>query len=359
MLPRIRATYRYADLAKADAVVICVPTPLTDNREPDLGPLDAAGKSLAQVLQPGQLIVLESTTYPGTTRELLLPLLESTGLRVGPDINLAFSPERVDPGRTDYTLRTTPKVIGGITPACLDRVDELYRRVCDKTVRVSTPEAAELTKLLENIFRSVNIALVNEMAVLAERMGIDIWEVVDAASTKPYGFMRFEPGPGMGGHCLPVDPFYLTWRARQFHMSTEFIELAGKINQFMPYHCAERIEWALNDVAKPVKGSRDPDPRRELQGRRGRHPGVAGAADHRGAREPRRHRQLPRRLRPLLPALGLESVPLDEAVAEADVVVLVTAHPEIDYASIATRSALFVDLRGVTRGLQVENLVRL
>ena len=256
VLPRIRATYRYADLAKADAVVICVPTPLTDNREPDLGPLEAAGKSLAQVLQPGQLIVLESTTYPGTTRELLMPLLESTGLRVGPDINLAFSPERVDPGRTDYTLRTTPKVIGGITPACLDRVDELYGRVCEKTVRVSTPEAAELTKLLENIFRSVNIALVNEMAVLAERMGIDIWEVVDAASTKPYGFMRFEPGPGMGGHCLPVDPFYLTWRARQFHMSTEFIELAGKINQFMPYHCAERIEWALNDVAKPVKGSR-------------------------------------------------------------------------------------------------------
>src|ERR1700727_3768440 len=256
VLPKIRATYRYADLAKADAVIICVPTPLSENREPDLGPLDAAAKSLALVLQPGQPIVLEPTTYPGTTRERVMPLLESTGLRVGPDINLAFSPERVDPGRTDYTLRNTPKVIGGVTPACLDRADDLYSRVCDHTVRVSTTEAAELTKLLENIFRSVNIALVNELAILAERMGIDIWEVVDAAATKPYGFMRFEPGPGMGGHCLPVDPFYLTWRARQFHMSTEFIELAGKINQQMPYYCVERIERALNDVRKPVNGSR-------------------------------------------------------------------------------------------------------
>ena len=359
VLPKIRATYRYADLAKADAVIICVPTPLTDNREPDLGPLEAAGKSLAQVLQPGQLIVLESTTYPGTTRELLKPLLESTGLRVGPDINLAFSPERVDPGRTDYTLRTTPKVIGGITPACLERVDDLYRRVCDTTVRVSTPEAAELTKLLENIFRSVNIALVNEMAMLAERMGIDVWEVVDAAATKPYGFMRFEPGPGMGGHCLPVDPFYLTWRARQFHMSTEFIELAGKINQAMPYHCAERIEWALNDVAKPVKDSRILILGASYKG---------GVGDIRESPALRIIEVLAGRggivsyhdaYVPSLPTFGLESVPLDEAVAEADVVVLVTAHPDLDYASVAARSALFVDLRGVTRGLQVENLVRL
>ena len=256
VLPQIRATHRYADLAQAEAVLICVPTPLTDNREPDLGPLDAAAQSLAQVVQPGQLIVLESTTYPGTTRERLVPLLEASGLRVGDDVNVAFSPERVDPGRTDYTLRNTPKVVGGITPACTERAEALYGRVCDHVIKVSTPEAAEMTKLLENIFRSVNIALVNELAILSERMGIDIWEVVDAASTKPYGFMRFEPGPGMGGHCLPVDPFYLTWRAREFHMSTEFIELAGKINQQMPYHCAERIERALNDVAKPVKGSK-------------------------------------------------------------------------------------------------------
>ncbi len=360
VLPKIRATYRYADLAQADAVIICVPTPLTDNREPDLGPLDAAAKSLAQVLQPGQLIVLESTTYPGTTRERLLPLLESSGLRVGTDINLAFSPERVDPGRTDYTLRSTPKVIGGVTPACLDRADDLYSRVCDHLVRVSTPEAAEMTKLLENIFRSVNIALVNELAMLSERMGIDIWEVVDAAATKPYGFMRFEPGPGMGGHCLPVDPFYLTWRAREFHMSTEFIELAGKINQYMPYHCAERVEQALNDIAKPVKGSRILILGASYKG---------GVGDIRESPALRIIEVLSSRggivsyhdeYVPSLPMLGLESVPLDDdAVAAADAVVLVTAHPRIDHASLAARSALFVDLRGVTRGLRVENLVRL
>jgi UDP-N-acetyl-D-glucosamine dehydrogenase len=359
VLPRIRPTYRYADLAKADAVIICVPTPLTENREPDLGALDAAAKSLAQVLQPGQLIVLESTTYPGTTRDRVLPLLESSGLRVGTDINLAFSPERVDPGRTDYTLRNTPKVIGGITPTCIDRADDLYSRICDHIVRVSTPEAAELTKLLENIFRSVNIALVNELAMLCERMGIDIWEVVDAAATKPYGFMRFEPGPGMGGHCLPVDPFYLTWRAREFHMSTEFIELAGKINQSMPYHCAERVEQALNDVSKPVKGSRILILGASYKG---------GVGDIRESPAVRIIEVLASRgglvsyhdeYVPSLAMLGLESVPLDDAVATADAIVLVTAHPGIDYASIAARSALFVDLRGVTRGLAVENLVRL
>ena len=360
VLAKIRSTYRYADLAKADAVIICVPTPLTENREPDLGPLDAAAKSLAQVLQPGQLIVLESTTYPGTTRERVMPLLESSGLRVGTDINLAFSPERVDPGRTDYSLRNTPKVVGGITPACLDRADDLYSRVCDHIVRVSTPEAAELTKLLENIFRSVNIALVNELAVLAERMGIDIWEVVDAAATKPYGFMRFEPGPGMGGHCLPVDPFYLTWRAREFHMSTEFIELAGKINQYMPYHCAERVEQALNDMSKPVKGSRILILGASYKG---------GVGDIRESPALRIIEVLAGRggivsyhdeYVPSLPMLGLESIPLDDGtVAAADAVVLVTAHPRIDHTSIAARSALFVDLRGVTRGMRVENLVRL
>jgi len=311
------------------------------------------------VLQPGQLIVLESTTYPGTTRDRLMPLLESTGLRVGQDINLAFSPERVDPGRTDYTLRNTPKVIGGITPACLDRADELYSRVCDDIVRVSTPEAAELTKLLENIFRSVNIALVNELAMLTERMGIDIWEVIDAASTKPYGFMRFEPGPGMGGHCLPVDPFYLTWRAREFHMSTEFIELAGKINQYMPYHCAERVEQALNDVSKPVKGSRILILGASYKG---------GVGDIRESPALRIIEVLASRggivsyhddYVPSLLSLGLESVPLDDAVAEADAVVLVTAHPGVDHTALTERSSLFIDLRGVTRGMHVENLVRL
>src|SRR6202046_2778641 len=255
-LPNIEAWSHYAPLARTDAVIICVPTPLTPNREPDLKPLLSAGAELGNVVQSGQLIVLESTTYPGTTREELVPLLEHRGLRVGDGLNVAFSPERVDPGRTDYTLRTTPKIVGGLTPECTARAAELYGLLCDTIVRVSSPEAAEMAKLLENIFRSVNIALVNELAMLSERMGIDIWEVVDAAATKPYGFMRFEPGPGMGGHCLPVDPFYLTWRAREFHMSTEFIELAGKINQHMPYVCVERIERALNNQAKPINGSR-------------------------------------------------------------------------------------------------------
>ena len=201
--------------------------------------------------------MLESTTFPGTTREHLVPLLEESGLRAGVDFALAFSPERVDPGRTDHTIRTTPKVVGGLTPRCTERATaDLRATSVDEIVPVSTPEVAELSKLLENIFRSVNIALVNELAILADRMGIDIWEVIDAAATKPFGFMRFDPGPGMGGHCLPVDPFYLAWKAREYDLSTEFIELAGKINQSQPYFCVEKIERALNEASKPVQGSR-------------------------------------------------------------------------------------------------------
>ncbi len=356
----IQATSHYQPLARTDAVIICVPTPLTPNREPDLGALDSAAHALGHVLQRGQLVVLESTTYPGTTREHLVPVLEEESeLKVGTDVNVAFSPERVDPGRTDYTLRNTPKVVGGMTRACGDRAAEMYALVCDDIVRVSTPEAAEMTKLLENIFRSVNIALVNELAILSERMGIDIWEVVDAASTKPYGFMRFEPGPGMGGHCLPVDPFYLTWRAREFHMSTEFIELAGKINQQMPYHCVERIEHALNDAAKPVKGSKIALLGVSYKG---------GVGDIRESPALRIIEVLVERGGeicyhdphvPSLPDVGLESQPLDEAVADADAVVLVTAHPGIDHAALARDAALFVDLRGITRGQHAENLVRL
>jgi UDP-N-acetyl-D-glucosamine dehydrogenase len=339
--------------------LICVPTPLTTNREPDLGPLNATARALAQVLQPGQLVVLESTTYPGTTRERLVPLLEESGLRLGEDLHVAFSPERVDPGRTDFTMRNTPKVIGGMTPDCALRAEELYSRVCDHIVRVSSPEAAEMTKLLENIFRSVNIALVNELAILAYRMGIDVWEVIDAASTKPYGFMRFEPGPGMGGHCLPVDPFYLTWRAREFHMSTEFIELAGKINQQMPHHCVERIEESLNDVSKPIKGSRIMILGASYKG---------GVGDTRESPALRIMEELIKRgglisyhdeYVPHLPELGLESTPLEAATADLDAIVLVTAHPGIDYPALAAQSPLFIDLRGVTRGLKVENLVRL
>jgi UDP-N-acetyl-D-glucosamine dehydrogenase len=357
---RIAPSASFAPLGEADAILICVPTPLTANREPDLQPLQSAADAIAQVARSGQLIVLESTTYPGTTRELLAPAIaHGADLIAGEDYNLAFSPERIDPGRTDYTLKTTPKVVGGLSEACGDRAVALYERICDTVIRVSSPESAELTKLLENIFRSVNIALVNEMAILAERMDIDIWEVVDAAATKPYGFMPFTPGPGMGGHCLPVDPFYLTWRARQFQMSTEFIELAGKINQQMPYHCVERIELALNDQAKPIKGSKIAVLGVSYKG---------GIGDVRESPALRIIEELQARgadLRyhdPFVPELRefeLRSTPLDDAITGADAVVLVTAHPDIDHRRIAERAQLFVDLRGITRGLDSDSVVRL
>jgi len=311
------------------------------------------------VLQKGQLVVLESTTYPGTTREQLVPLLEESGLAAGTDFNVAFSPERVDPGRTDYRLRNTPKVLGGLTPECHRRAVELYSEVCDHIVEVSTPEAAELTKLLENVFRSVNIALVNELAILCDRMGIDIWEVVDAAATKPYGFMRFEPGPGMGGHCLPVDPFYLAWRAREFDTQTEFIELAGEVNQAMPYFCVERITRALNTHAKAVNGSRIV---------------VFGVSYKAGVGDLRESPALKimRLLRerggnvayhdehvPALPAFELESLPFDQSLDGADAAVIVTAHPGVDIGAIVERAPLVIDFRGVTRGITAENLVRL
>jgi UDP-N-acetyl-D-glucosamine dehydrogenase len=253
---RIEPTTRYAALADVNAILLCVPTPLTPNREPDLATLVSAASSVARVLRPGQLVVLESTTYPGTTRERLVPILEESGLKAGRDFDVAYSPERVDPGRTDYTIRTTPKVVGGLTDAGGRRASELFGVICDHIVRVKSPEAAEMSKLLENIFRSVNIALVNELSILCDRMEIDIWEVIDAAATKPYGFMRFDPGPGMGGHCLPVDPFYLTWKAREYGLATEFVELAGKVNAQMPMHCVARIQRALNDARKPINGTR-------------------------------------------------------------------------------------------------------
>src|SRR4051812_29905050 len=346
---RIEATTHAQPLARCDAVLICVPTPLTANREPDLGPLLSATRALSGVIQSGQLVVVESTTYPGTTRERIAPMLEESGLVAGRDFHVAFSPERVDPGRTDYTLRTTPKIVGGLTEACADRAIALYDIVCDTVVRVSTPDAAELSKLLENIFRSVNIALVNEMAMLADRMGIDIWEVVDAAATKPYGFMRFDPGPGMGGHCLPVDPFYLSWRAREFDMTAEFIELAGKVNQNMPYHCVAKIERVLNDAAKAVRGSRI---------------AVFGVSYKAGVGDLRESPAL--KIIEVLGGLGAEivyhdphvpelaehglrAVGFDEALDGVDLAVIVTAHPGVDYDAIVERAPHVLDLRGVTR----------
>jgi UDP-N-acetyl-D-glucosamine dehydrogenase len=340
-------------------VLICVPTPLTRNREPDLGPLIEATRSLAGVLRADQLVVLESTTYPGTTRERVAPLLEESGLAAGRDFHLAFSPERVDPGRTDHTLRTVPKVVGGLTDACARRAQELYSLVCDEIVLVSSPEAAELTKLLENIFRSVNIALVNELAMLTDRMGIDVWEVVEAAATKPYGFMSFKPGPGMGGHCMPVDPFYLSWRAREFDMATEFIELAGKVNQQMPYHCVTKAQRALNERGMAVKGAR------VLVVGVAYKPGVGDVRESPGLKIIALLREMGADVLyhdphvAVLPEFGLHSTPLDQALANADLAVIVTAHPGVDHEQIGRRARLVVDLRGVISPAGTANLVRL
>jgi UDP-N-acetyl-D-glucosamine dehydrogenase len=356
---RLTATTRYADLAKVDVAVIAVPTPLTRNREPDLGPLSAAGAALAGVLQAGQLVVLESTTYPGTTRERLVPMLEESGLAAGRDFFVAYSPERIDPGRTDFTMRSTPKIVAGLTDECRRRAVELYELVCDEVVPVSTLEAAELSKLLENVFRSVNIALVNELAMLCDRMGIDVWEVVDAAATKPYGFMSFKPGPGMGGHCLPVDPFYLAWRAREFDQPTEFIELAGEVNQEMPYFCVEKIARALNDQTKPVRDSRVAIVGVSYK------PGVGDLRESPALRIMRLLRERGADLAyhdehvPVLPDFGLASEPLEGALDGADCAVIVTAHPGVDLERIVRDAPLVVDFRGVTRGIEASNLVRL
>jgi UDP-N-acetyl-D-glucosamine dehydrogenase len=356
---RISATRRVADLASADSLIIAVPTPLTANREPDLGPLVSAANALAGVLRAGQLVVLESTTYPGTTRERLIPLLEESGLAAGTDFNVAFSPERVDPGRTDFTLRTTPKVVGGFTPDCLERAIELYSAVCDHLVPVSTPEVAELTKILENVFRSVNIALVNELAILCDRMSIDIWEVVEAAATKPYGFMPFRPGPGMGGHCLPVDPFYLAWKAREYDVPTEFIELAGEVNQRMPHFCVERISRALNTHSKAVRNSRIAILGVSYKA------GVGDVRESPGLKIISELQSLGASIAyhdayvPELRDLGLTSESLEEAIAGADAVAIVTAHPDIDWERVAQESALLIDFRGVTRSVRADHIVRL
>ena len=346
-------------LAECDALLICVPTPLANQREPDLTYIIEASTAIAKGLRKGQLVALESTTYPGTTRERVLPILEESGLGVGKDFFLAYSPERIDPGRTDEPFRATPKVVGGITEACLERAAALYREICDEVVEVSTPEAAELTKLLENVFRSVNIALVNELAQLCERMEIDIWEVIDAAATKPYGFMRFEPGPGMGGHCLPVDPFYLAFKAREHDFYTEFVELAGKINQNQPLFCVRRMARALNAVGKPMKdasilllgvaykaGLGDLREAPALK--------IARLAREAGAQVSYHDSYVPE-----LPELELSSVDLDEALTSADLVAIVTAHPDVDYERVVDEAALVVDFRGVTRGIKASNLVRL
>jgi len=346
---RITATLDYEQLRQADAILIALPTPLTKQREPDLSYIRSAGSRLAAVLRPGQVVVLESTTYPGTTREVLLPLLEEgSGLKAGSDFHLAMSPERVDPGRTDWTTKTTPKILGGLTPACAEAAAAVYRAAVDTVHTVSTPEAAELTKLLENIFRSVNIALVNELAQLCDRMDIDVWEVIGAAATKPFGFMPFQPGPGLGGHCIPLDPYYLSWKAREYDFTTRFIELAGEVNNNMPYFCRSVISQAMNHGLQ-----------RSLSGSRVLVLGVAYKADIGDTRETPAEKlvQLLRNAGadvsyhdPHVPEFdGMRSALLEPEAY--DCVAIVTAHSAVDYADLVRRAKVVVDFRNATHGL--------
>jgi len=342
----ISATTDFAVVGDCSAVVIAVPTPLSPQREPDLGYVERAARDVAPHLKRGHIVVLESTTYPGTTREVLQPVLEAgSGLKAGTDFYLAFAPERVDPGRTDWTTKSTPKVVGGIDAASTKAAADLYRSALDDVHEVSTAEAAELTKLLENIFRSVNIALVNELAQLCDRMDIDVWEVIEAAATKPFGFMPFQPGPGLGGHCIPLDPYYLAWKAREFDFNMRFVELAGEINNNMPYFCRSVISQALNHGAQ-----------KSLKGSKILLLGVAYKADIGDVRESPAEKLLTL-LRnagadvayhdPYVSEFdGLSSVPLDPK--SYDCVAVVTAHSAVDYERLVDEARLVVDLRNAT-----------
>jgi UDP-N-acetyl-D-glucosamine dehydrogenase len=345
---KFSATTDLGRLSEPDAISIAVPTPLSKTKDPDVSYVIAATDSIKKTLRRGQLVILESTTYPGTTRELMLPALESTGLKVGEDFFLAFSPERVDPGNPKYGTRNTPKVIGGITPSCLAVTEALYQPAIERLVPVSSTEAAELVKILENTFRSVNIGLVNEMAIVCDKLGVDVWEVIDAAATKPFGFMKFTPGPGVGGHCIPLDPHYLAWKMRTLNYRTRFIELAGEINAEMPEYWVARVADRLNDQGKAVRGSKvlivgvaykkDIDDIRESPAL-----DVIRLLEQRGAvvsyHDPhvaRLHED----------GVDLTSVPLGaETLRGADCAVIVTDHSKIDYALIAREAKLVVDTR--------------
>jgi UDP-N-acetyl-D-glucosamine dehydrogenase len=351
----LRATTDYDVLRDAGAILIALPTPLSSQREPDLSIVLGAAREISARLRPGHLVVLESTTYPGTTRDEVLPILEEgSGLRAGVDFHLAFSPERVDPGRTDWTTKNVPKVVGGINAASTEAAAQLYGSAIDEIHRVSSPEAAELTKLLENIFRTVNIALVNELARLCQRLDIDVWEVIEAAATKPFGFMSFKPGPGLGGHCIPIDPFYLTWKAREVDFQTEFIELAGRINRSMPYYCRSLVSQALNHGAgkalsqsrilvlgvayKPdIADVRESPALKLLELLRGAGADVAYHDPHVAE----------------VPALGLRSVALEPAAYDA--LVIVTDHSGIDYAALVDASSVVVDFRNATGAAGAES----
>lgn len=354
---RLRATTDFSQAAVCDALIICVPTPLSDAREPNLDYVRAAGKAIAPHLGNGQIVVLESTTYPGTTEEVLLPILEERGHRAGIDFHLAFSPEREDPNNLSFTTTRIPKLVGGCTPACLDVAVALYGSVIEKVIPVSSPRVAELAKLLENIFRCVNIALVNELKMLCDRMDLDVWEVIDAAATKPFGFMPFYPGPGLGGHCIPVDPFYLTWKARHFDFSTRFIELAGEINTTMPYYVVQRTIEALNGKGRSVQGSnllvlgvaykKDVDDMRESPAVR-----VMELLEKKGARLSFHDPYVARAESHKSPGKAWDRVELtDEILAGADAVLILTDHSSVDYGRVVEKASLVLDTRNATRAV--------
>jgi UDP-N-acetyl-D-glucosamine dehydrogenase len=351
---RLFSTTRFDELAQADAISICVPTPLNKEKSPDVSYILAAAREVSVRLREGQVVILESTTYPGTTRELLLPMFEETGLRAGEDFNLAFSPERVDPGNAHFGIRNTPKVLGGITPKCLEAALSLYSTIIDKLVPVSSTGAAEMVKLLENTFRAVNIAMVNEVAIMCDRLGLDVWEVIEAASTKPYGFMTFYPGPGLGGHCIPVDPHYLSWKLKLLNYNARFIELAGQVNSAMPEYVVEKVALALNAERKPVNGSRVL---------------LLGVAYKRNVTDTREspaldiYKLLADRGAavtyhdPYVPELRVEGIEAasvaltSDWLVGSDCVVIVTDHTSVDYAAVLDSAPLVVDCRNVTRGL--------
>ena len=351
------ATIDFRKSAQADALILCVPTPLNANREPDMTYIENTARAIGPYVHPGQLIVLESSTYPGTTDDVVKPIIEKlSGLRAGIDFFLAFSPEREDPGNPHFNTATIPKVVGGYTRQCTELACALYASAITKVVPVKGTREAELTKLLENIFRCVNIALVNEMKLLCERMNIDLWEVIDAAKTKPFGFMPFYPGPGLGGHCIPIDPFYLTWKAREFEFNTRFIELAGEINWQMPHHVVERTMEALNEEGKALKGARvlilglaykkNIDDLRESPSIRlielFREKGAAVSYHDPYCPKMKEMRHQPKYM------LEMESVPLESA-KEADVVVIATDHDCIDYQQLVRDAKLVIDTRNATR----------
>ncbi|MDQ1911294.1 nucleotide sugar dehydrogenase [Paenibacillus sp. GD4] len=350
---RIRATVDYSEINNLDIVAICVPTPLDEYQQPDISYVKASSEEIAKRLRPGMLVVLESTTYPGTTEEVVKPILETSGLVCGTDFFLAYSPERVDPGNKNFNTKNTPKVVGGITPACTEIAATLYEQVLEGSVhRVTRPAVAEMEKILENTFRNINIALVNEMAILCNRMGIDVWEVIDAAKTKPYGFMAFYPGPGLGGHCIPIDPWYLTWKAREFNYHTRLIEVAGEINNSMPEYVVERIGSILNEEAKPIKNStihllgvaykKDIDDFRESPVLK-----IIDILEKKGAHVVFSDTHIPNFA---YRGRKYEGIPLTrENLEAADLVVVTTDHTSFDYGMIAQYSKVIFDTRNALK----------